>query len=83
MTIARIARDCSHSGHGINDDEAASLFMPFYRSPATAHLAQGVGIGLAVCKRLVEAQGGEVWANRRDSGGSRFGFSLPVLIEDD
>jgi len=70
-------------GPGIDGDEAASLFMPFYRSNATAHLAQGVGIGLAVCKRLIEAQEGEIWAVRRETGGSRFGFSLPVLVEDD
>jgi signal transduction histidine kinase len=41
--------------------------------------APGAGIGLAVCKRLVEAQSGSIWARRREGGGCEFGFSLPVL----
>jgi two-component system sensor histidine kinase KdpD len=66
------------SGPGISSDEAASLFTAFYRAPSSANLAQGVGIGLAVCKRLIEALGGRVWVRRRESGGSEFGFALPL-----
>jgi PAS domain S-box-containing protein len=70
-------------GPGIRDEEAESLFTPFYRATATASMAHGVGIGLAVCKRLIEAQGGRVWARRRsEAGGSEFGFALPI-VEDD
>lgn len=64
-------------GIGISPEEAASAFTPFYRSPRVAGKVQGLGIGLAACRRLVEVQGGRIWAEPRDGGGSRFAFTLP------
>ena len=75
-------RDAVHildHGHGVQNDERGKIFEPFYRSPSTSRTASGVGVGLAVCKRLVEAMGGEMWINDRDGGGADIGFSLPVL----
>ena len=66
-------------GAGIGDDERTRIFEPFYRSPATAQTASGVGVGLTVCKRLVEAMGGEMWATGRDGGGADVGFWLPRM----
>lgn len=63
-------------GVGIGSEEAKRLFDPFYRSKQTTHKAEGLGIGLAVCKRLVEAYGGTMWAMPRPDGGSEFGFTL-------
>jgi signal transduction histidine kinase len=65
-------------GPGINPDEAEELFSPFYRSPTTARMAAGAGIGLYVSRRLVDAMGGRIWAARRTDRGSEFGFVLPV-----
>jgi PAS domain S-box-containing protein len=65
-------------GAGIQGDETDLIFAPFYRSRRTSDEASGTGIGLAVCKRLVDAQGGRIWARRREHGGSEFGFSLPI-----
>jgi PAS domain S-box-containing protein len=65
-------------GIGILPDELEHLFAPFYRSPRVAAEAAGVGIGLAVCKRLVEAQSGRIWVRPREGGGSEFAFTLPV-----
>lgn len=70
-------------GSGFPEDEADRLFTPFYRSPTAAMRADGVGIGLAVCKRLIEALGGRVWARRRDGGGADIGFALPAVIDSD
>jgi|GEM_PF-501682 len=68
-------------GAGISDEEIEHIFRPFYRSKRTAGSAQGAGLGLAVCKRLVEAQGGRIWAKRREGGGTEFGFALPTDVE--
>jgi signal transduction histidine kinase len=70
-------------GEGIRPEEADAIFRPFYRSPFRSSAAFGMGIGLAVCQRLVEAHGGRIWARPRDDGGSEFGFSFPALEPDD
>jgi signal transduction histidine kinase len=66
-------------GPGIKVTEAEDLFTPFYRSPSTAATAGGAGIGLFVCRRLIGAMGGRIWAAARVDGGegSEFGFWLP------
>jgi two-component system sensor histidine kinase KdpD len=62
-------------GVGLDAAEAAELFSPFYRSAKTTSVS-GIGLGLSVCQRLVEAQGGRIWAAPRAGGGSVFSFSL-------
>jgi len=69
-------------GFGIGAEEAIRIFERFYRSDRTSRLASGAGLGLAVCKRLVEAMAGEVWARPRDGGGLEVGFSLPAYREE-
>jgi signal transduction histidine kinase len=66
-------------GPGIQPGEADRLFELFYRSPATAGVTGGAGIGLFVCARLVRAMGGRIWAMDRPSGGAEFGFALQVM----
>ncbi|MBF6599654.1 MAG: sensor histidine kinase [Dehalococcoidia bacterium] len=68
----------SDRGAGIPADELKRVFTPFFRSTANGHEAPGVGIGLAVCKRLVEAIGGRIRATPRPGGGTEFGFTLAV-----
>lgn len=62
-------------GIGISGD-APSLFTPFFRSARARGMASGTGVGLAVCRRVIEAQGGTIWAKQREGGGSEFGFHL-------
>ena len=69
-------------GVGIDPDEASRLFDLYYRSPKTAHRIAGAGIGLFVCRGLVTAMGGRVWATPRPGGGSEFGFSLARCDDD-
>lgn len=64
-------------GPGVRAEEVDQLFTPFFRSPRTAAIASGAGIGLFVCRRLVDAMSGRVWAAPRAGGGSDFGFWLP------
>jgi len=69
-------------GEGVLPSEAEDIFKPFYRSPRTAAKASGIGIGLAVSKRFVEAQGGKIWVQAAADGGSEFCFTLPSLVEE-
>jgi PAS domain S-box-containing protein len=71
------------NGAGIAPDEIEQVFRPFYRSRSTAGRAEGFGIGLTVCRRLVEAQGGTIWAHPRPEGGTEFGFTLPLAGDAD
>jgi signal transduction histidine kinase len=71
------------SGPGIPEGSETRLFDLFYRSPELARVVAGSGIGLFVCKSLVEAMGGRIWAARRPQGGAEFGFSLRILHGDD
>ena len=70
-------------GPGLSSAEVGRLFELYYRSPTTAAQSAGAGIGLFVCRALVEAMGGRIWALARPAGGAEFGFSLPILVDDD
>ena len=69
------------NGPGLDPDEAASLFDLYYRSEST-RAAPGSGIGLFVCRELVTAMGGRIWARPRPEGGAEFGFSLPIWADE-
>ncbi|WP_180899166.1 PAS domain-containing sensor histidine kinase [Martelella soudanensis] len=60
------------TGPGFGPEEGQKLFSPFFTTKA-----QGMGIGLSICRRIVEAHGGYIWAKLRDEGGAEFGFHLP------
>ena len=65
-------------GIGISTESAGDVFNAFFRSDEARRAASGMGVGLAVCKRIVEAQGGRVWAGPREGGGADVGFALPI-----
>ncbi|MEI7743023.1 MAG: ATP-binding protein [Chloroflexota bacterium] len=69
-------------GPGIDEAESDRLFDLFYRSPATASTVQGAGIGLFVCRQLVEALGGRIGAGQRPEGGASFWLRLPRSEDD-
>ena len=70
-------------GPGIAPDEAETIFERFYRSERWIGKASGMGLGLTVCKRLVEALSGRIWARPRPTGGLEVGFALPVYPEEE
>ena len=68
-------------GMGFADEAPDELFDLFYRTLVATRSASGAGIGLFVCRELITAMDGRVWARSRDPVGSEFGFALPVLAE--
>jgi signal transduction histidine kinase len=70
------------NGPGISEDDADRLFGLYYRSAAAASTAPGAGIGLFVCRELVAAMGGRIWARALADRGSEFGFSLPAYVDE-
>jgi signal transduction histidine kinase len=67
----------SDRGCSVTPEEVEQLFTPFYRSPSSVG-GQGMGIGLAACKLMLEAQGGDIAGGPREGGGSTFHFRLPA-----
>jgi signal transduction histidine kinase len=68
-------------GMGLKNPE--EIFQPFRRDSAAEQVAPGLGLGLAVCKMLLDAQGGKIWAEPRLGGGSAFHFTLNRAREED
>ena len=65
-------------GAGVSPAELERIFEPFYRSEGSKSQAPGMGLGLAVCRRIAEALEGAVEVEPRAGGGSRFTFTLPA-----
>ena len=66
-------------GPGLPPEDIERVFDKFYRTDSSdSQVAYGYGLGLYVCRRLVEAQGGRIWAENHPDGGAVFSFSLPV-----
>ena len=64
------------AGHGIPADKLGQIFEPFFTTKPN-----GMGIGLAVSRTIVEAHGGRLWAESRNGGGAAFRFTLPIAEE--
>jgi C4-dicarboxylate-specific signal transduction histidine kinase len=63
----------SDSGPGLSPASVARIFEAFYTTKAT-----GLGIGLSICRSIVEAHGGRLWATANEPRGASFCMALPV-----
>jgi PAS domain S-box-containing protein len=70
----RLARLCiADRGHGIGPESLERIFEPFYTTKPN-----GLGLGLAVCRRIIEAHGGRLWAIQNAGHGTSVLFTLPL-----
>jgi len=68
-----VSIEVADTGPGISEEILERLFQPF-----TTSKSNGMGIGLSISKRIIEAHGGQILASRNARGGATFRFSLPV-----
>lgn len=66
-------------GSGIPEEEQTHLFEPFYRGPRvqTSPLS-GMGLGLTICKEIVDRHHGQIWCESQEDSGSTFSVELPL-----
>lgn len=67
----------SDNGPGLASDFLEQVYTPFSSTKGEA----GMGVGLSICRRIVESHGGELSANNLEQGGARFCFTLPMIDE--
>ena len=67
-------------GLGLSDQEFARTFEKFSRGRNTG--VSGTGLGLYICRMIVNAHGGEIWAEQREGGGATIAFTLPLVRGD-
>ena len=70
----------SDTGPGITPEVMKGLFERFWQAKVTDR--RGIGLGLAICKGIVEAHGGRIWCESQVGHGTRFTFTLPVARGD-
>jgi len=78
-TAKKVVISVTDQGPGIPEDKIPHIFEEFYQVDQSLHRNHsGAGLGLAICKRFVEAHGGQIWVESTMGVGSKFSFSLPL-----
>ncbi len=66
------------TGYGIPEEEQRRLFRPYHRQIGDREHLSGLGLGLALCKNLVQLHGGRIWVKSEEGKGATFSFSIPI-----
>ena len=66
------------AGIGVAPESLDRLFSPFYTTKP-----EGLGLGLSICRSIVEAHGGRIWASRNAGPGMTFKFAIPAPVQND
>jgi signal transduction histidine kinase len=82
--LTRVEFAVRDTGHGITDEAVTNLFQPFRRTRArsgrSGYYFSGTGLGLAMCRKLLEASGGELKFETKPGWGTRFFFELELPL---
>ncbi len=81
-TASEMLVSLADRGPGIPHNDLERIFDKFYRVLGHTRKTGGTGVGLAVCRGLIEAHGGRIWATNRSDGGALFRFTLPLHPPD-
>jgi PAS domain S-box-containing protein len=73
-----IVVEVQDTGYGIPEEEQRRLFRPYHRQIGDREHLSGLGLGLALCKNLVQLHGGRIWVQSQEGKGSTFSFSIPI-----
>jgi signal transduction histidine kinase len=65
-------------GPGIASEHTPQMFQRFYRVPETQRNVRGTGLGLYICRKIIESHGGQIGVDSQPGRGTRFYFSLPL-----
>jgi len=76
-TPAEVLVEVADRGPGIPVGQSSRVFDKFHRAVPEGS-GSGVGLGLAICRAVVVAHGGRIWADNREGGGASFRFTLPI-----
>jgi two-component system, OmpR family, sensor histidine kinase KdpD len=76
LTDDSVTVEVSDHGPGLPAGEEKRIFDKFYR--AKSGNAHGVGLGLTICRSIIDAHNGHIWAENRPGGGAAFRFTIPI-----
>jgi PAS domain S-box-containing protein len=79
--LERILISVKDEGIGISPEDQTNLFKPYHRVQQDRQKYPGLGLGLAVCKQIVEAHHGKIWVTSQPDAGSTFNVEIPLRSE--
>jgi signal transduction histidine kinase len=78
----RLRIEVHDQGPGIPAEHLPHLFQRFYRVPDSQRSVRGTGLGLYICRKIIEAHGGEIAVESHPGSGTRFYFTLPIEVPE-
>ena len=79
-----VQMNVSDQGPGIPPAEHRKVFKAFQRGANVENgPTKGAGLGLAICKGLVEAHGGRIWIKKKNTPGATISFTIPIVSSED
>jgi PAS domain S-box-containing protein len=75
---SKLFMEVQDKGCGLSEEEQERLFQPYHRVEQDRQKFPGIGLGLAICRQIIEAHQGEIWVSSQLGQGSTFSFYIPL-----